>query len=132
MNSSSNSYDVSGFKFSNLLAIDNAARLRTSPGYFKRCVKGQLTPEEIRRVFLEYPSLYEGWSKFDPFDSKGPMTANWTPWAGSMKLVLAHQNVAAQRAILSMTEGPVMLQLGQCVHCACRAALNSQMELLLT
>lgn len=115
----------------NLRAIDNASRLQILQGCFKKCVKSQLSADEARGVHLNYLSVLQGWTRFDRHDSKGAMTFDWSPWNGSLKLALAHKNVAVQRAILSMTEGPVMLQLGQCVHCACRAALNSRMELLL-
>ncbi|MCJ1329771.1 hypothetical protein MMC10_006451 [Thelotrema lepadinum] len=103
--------------FHNLRTIDQTTELKTHRQCFKKCVKGRLTPEETERVFIiTLQSL-----------------RNMDLRREELRLVLAHRNTTVQRAMLSLSSysTTTMLSLGQCVHCACKAALINESTLLL-
>jgi hypothetical protein len=103
-------------------AIDLSPYVRIIDGCLGECAAGKLTESEIKQVRVVDASNYGKLVDTVPSTRSRPR----------LDLVLAHGNVAVQRAVISDSiSSPCMLQMGQCVHCAVRAALMQNVKVLL-
>jgi len=108
-----------------LQAIDSSASLSIFEGCLGQCATGRLTSVEVEQVQVvdvsNYGMLVQAVVQGQP--------AKALP---KLVLVLAYKNMAVQRAIVSHSKVDLcMLQIGQCVHCAVRAALMQGVKVLI-
>ncbi|KAH8670452.1 hypothetical protein BGZ60DRAFT_430889 [Tricladium varicosporioides] len=100
----------------------DSAYVRTSIKFGEKaclgqCATGCLTDKETEQVQVVDASNYG-------MLAQGLVNGQPTRAYPKLVLVLAHNNTSVQRAIVSHSTTDVcMLQMGQCVHCAVRAAL---------
>ncbi|KAI9855805.1 MAG: hypothetical protein M1813_009614 [Trichoglossum hirsutum] len=108
-----------------LKAIDLAASLEGFEGCLGQCATGRLTETEVEQVRVVDASNYG-------MLVQAVVDGQPTKALPKLDLVLAYRNMAMQRAIAShSTAGMYMLQMGQCVHCAVRAALMQGLKVLI-
>ena len=108
-----------------LQVIDSAASLSVFETCLGQCATGLLTDVEVEQVQVVDVSNY---GKLVQTAVHGQPTKAYP----KLVLVLAHKNIAVQRAIVShSTTNLYMLQMGQCVHCAVRAALMQGVKVLI-
>jgi len=103
-------------------AIDHAPYVRIVSGCLGECAAGQLSDAEIKQARVVDASNYGSL-----------VSAAGTQSPPKLDIVLAHGNVAVQRAVISriLSSEPCLLQMGQCVHCAVREALMRNAKVLL-
>src|SRR5205085_11724319 len=106
-------------------AIHGAASLEIFKGCLGECAAGNLTKEEVEEVRVADASNYGMLAQASvPGQPSKPFP--------KLTLVLAQDNIAVQRAVVSHHETDLcMMQLGTCVHCAVRAALIQGVEVLI-
>jgi hypothetical protein len=108
-----------------LKAIDLAASFEVFEGCLGQCAAGHLTEMEVAQVRVVDASNYG-------MLAQALVDGQPTKIYPKLDLVLANKNMVVQRAIIShSTAHPCMLQMGQCVHCAVRAALMQGVKMLI-
>jgi hypothetical protein len=108
-----------------LQSIDLAASLETFEGCLGECAAGNLTEAQVEKVQVVDASNY---GQLAQVLVHGQPTRTYP----ELVLALAYNNLLVHRAIVShSTSDLCMLQMGQCVHCAVKAALMQGVKVLI-